>query len=431
MTCELHARSAFSFLEGASQPEAMVREAARLGYESIAITDRGGFYGSARAHQAAREVGIRALVGSTLELPDGACLPVLCATRDGYRSLSRHLTDRHLHGSKELPLGLNNGDLIALTGDREGPLCRPLLRDDRQGALQAAERLMAIFGPGNVFVELHRHGRRDEGRLNRDLVGLAEQLRLPVVASNAPLHATRGDRRLADAFACLRHHVPLDRAGRLLAPNGERHLKSPAEMAALFADLPQALTNTRRLAERLEFTLENLNYRFPDFPDGRGQPLSVVEVVRLDAASDPDRPTRPLLGGGVRLVPRRDGSLLVSAAPERSAAASRPTAASLSDLLERAGRLVPASRDYPVLDFGAIFGSRASDGLPLLGECSRPGLFAARGFGVDELELSPSAGAVLGALLSGERPPLDAAPFSPERFPRDIHPAGGGGRVIT
>ena len=281
MTSELHARSAFSFLEGASQPEAMVREAARLGYESIAIADRGGFYGSARAHQAAREAGIRALVGSTLELPDGACLPVLCATRDGYRSLSRHLTDRHLHGSKELPQGLKNGDLIALTGDRVGPLCRPLLRDDRQGALRAAERLAAVFGSGNVYVELHRHGRRDEGRLNRDLVGLAEHLRLPIMASNAPLHATRGDRRLADAFACLRNHVPLDRAGRLVAPNGERHLKSPAEMAALFADLPEAVATTRRLAERLEFTLENLNYRFPDFPDGRGQPLSVVEQATL------------------------------------------------------------------------------------------------------------------------------------------------------
>ncbi|MEO0017879.1 MAG: hypothetical protein RLZZ522_1162, partial [Verrucomicrobiota bacterium] len=281
MTTELHARSAFSFLTGASQPEAMVREAARLGYESIAITDLGGFYGSARAHHAAREMGIRALVGCTLEYPDGAVFPVLCATRDGYRSLSRHLTDRHLRGETELPLGLAGGDLVALTGDREGPLCRPLLRDDRQGALRAAERLVAAFGSGNVYVELHRHGLRDEGRMNRDLVELAEHLRLPVMASNAPLHATRGDRRLADAFACLRHHVPLDRAGRMLAPNGERHLKSPAAMAALFADLPAAVANTRRLAERLEFTLENLNYRFPDFPDGHGQPLSVVEQATL------------------------------------------------------------------------------------------------------------------------------------------------------
>ncbi|MCP5543059.1 MAG: error-prone DNA polymerase [Akkermansiaceae bacterium] len=276
---ELHARSAFSFLEGASPPEELVRQAARLGYESIAITDRGGFYGSARAHHAAREAGIRALVGCTLDLPDGTSFPVLCATRDGYRAMSRHLTDRHLHGIATLPEETRG--LIALTGDRGGPVCRPLLRDDRENALRAAERLVEVFGRDNVFVELHRHGLRDDGRLIHHLRDLAAHLRLPVVASNAPLHATRGDRRLADAFTCLRHHVPLDQAGRLLAPNGERHVKSPAEMGALFSDLPEALDNARRVAERVEFTLENLGYRFPDFPDSRGNPLSLAEQGKL------------------------------------------------------------------------------------------------------------------------------------------------------
>lgn len=278
---ELHAVSAFSFLEGASQPEAMIRRAAELGYEAIAITDRAGFYGSARAHHAAKECGIRALVGATLDAPDGTRFPVLCATREGYRMLSRHLTDRHLlpeadHG----PLG-DAGHLIALSGGRDGPVCKPLLHDDRRQALEAARRLIAIFGRENVFVELHRHRLRDDGRLNRHLVDLAGHLRLPLLASNAPLHATRGDRRLADAFACLRHHIPLDRAGRLLAPNGERHLKSPREMAELFADLPEAFRNSVRLAERIGFTLGNLGYRFPDFPDGRGNPLSLAEQTTL------------------------------------------------------------------------------------------------------------------------------------------------------
>lgn len=278
---ELHGRSGFSFLEGASQPEAMVREAARLGYESIAITDRGGFYGSARAHQAAREVGIRALLGGMLEWGDGAGLPVLCATRDGYRMLSRHFTDRHLLGVRELPEGWDGGDLLALTGDRNGPVGRAVLGSDRGAAVRVMRRLIEVFGAGNVYVEVSRHGLRDEGRLNRGLIGLAEHFRLPLVASNAPLHATRGDRRLADAFGCLRQHLTLDRAGRVLAPNGERHVKSPAEMAELFADLPEALANTRRVAERTGFTLERLAYRFPDFPDGRGHPLSVVEQATL------------------------------------------------------------------------------------------------------------------------------------------------------
>ncbi len=278
---ELHAHSAFSFLLGASQPETLVRRAAELGYETIAITDRAGFYGSARAHHAAKECGVRAVVGSVLDLPDGTRFPVLCASRDGYRTLSRHLTDRHLLPGEDHGFSPTGNHLIALTGDRDGPLCRPLLANDRQGALLAAERLIRLFGRGNVYVEINRHGLRDDGRLNRQLVDLAAHLRLPLLASNAPLHATRGDRRLADAFACLRHHLPLDRAGRLLAPNGERHLKSPREMAALFSDLPEAVGNTLRLADRIGFTLENLDYRFPDFPDGRGNPLSLTEQTTL------------------------------------------------------------------------------------------------------------------------------------------------------
>jgi error-prone DNA polymerase len=278
---ELHACSAFSFLLGASHPEAMVRRAAELGMDSIAITDLNGFYGSARAHHAAKEVGIRALVGTMLELPDRSRYTVLCATRDGYRMLSRHLTDWHLLGKVPGLFPLAGDHLIALTGDREGPVCRALLRDDRKAALEAAQKLIAIYGQANVYVEIMRHSLRDDGRLNRHLIDLANHLRLPLLASNAPLHAKRGDRCLADAFACLRHHVPLNGAGRLLAPNGERHLKSPGEMKALFADLPEAVRNTRRLANRIGFTLEHLDYRFPDFPDGRGNPLSLTEQTTL------------------------------------------------------------------------------------------------------------------------------------------------------
>ena len=278
---EFHARSAFSFLEGASQPEVMIQQAAQLGYSSIAITDRMGFYGSARAHHAAKECGIRARVGCMLEFADGTSFPVLCATREGYRKMSRQLTEHHLTQRQGMDFLARSGDLIALTGDRDGPVCGPLLRGDAKAALRAAEQLSATFGPGNLYLELTRHGLRDDGRLNRQLIDLAAHLRLPLLASNAPLFATRGDRRLGDAFTCLRHHLPLDEAGHLLAANGERHIKSPQAMATLFHDLPIAISNTSQLAERLEFTLENLNYRFPDFSDGQGNPLSQPEQVNL------------------------------------------------------------------------------------------------------------------------------------------------------
>lgn len=282
---ELHAHSAFSFLLGASQPEDMIRRAVALEYESIAITDPDGFYGSARAQTAAEEHGIRALVGSTLAMPDGSRLPVLCATRNGYRMLSRHLTSFHLKDGEE-PLCKRNGDLIVLTGGREGPVGKHLVRGDKKAALKAAEDLIVMFGKNNIYMEIHRHGLRDDGRINRLAVDLARHLGLSLLASNAPLHAERGDRMLADAFTCLRHHTSLDQAGRLLAPNGERHLKWPHEMRALFADLPEAIENTLRVSDRCEFTLEKLGYEFPAYPGAKSKAMKdQMEMLRRESDS--------------------------------------------------------------------------------------------------------------------------------------------------
>ncbi len=272
---EFHARSAFSFLRGASDPESMMERAADIGLSTIAITDHEGYYGSARAYHEAQKRGIRAITGATLEI-DGAHVPVICATRQGYRTLSRHLTNRHL---KEVVAHdeMNRGDLIALTGDREGPVIRHLLRDNRDAALQAARSLIQTFGHGNVYVEILRHGLRDDAKLNRSLIDLARHLRLPLLASNAPLYAIRENRLLADAFTCLRHHTSLDAAGLLLEPNGERHLKSPARMAQIFADLPEALENTQVLSDRIDFTLEKLGYEFPCYEDSTGKLMSLSE----------------------------------------------------------------------------------------------------------------------------------------------------------
>jgi error-prone DNA polymerase len=282
---ELHARSAFSFLRGSSGPDELVKRAAELGMTALGVTDHLGFAGSARAHSAALENGIRAIVGSTIEVDEGgAHLPVLCASRRGYSALCRHFTDAAFSIGKSggllSPLSFH-GDLIALTGDREGPLAARLLRGDHAGAMLAAKRLLTIFGEGNLYIELCRHRLRDDRKLTRLLIELARHLKLPLIASNAPLHATRAGRPLADAFTCLRHHTTLAAAGGLLAPNSERHLRSPAEMISLFADLPEAVDNTLAVAARCEFTLENLGYRFPDWNDGTGHPLTISEQTTL------------------------------------------------------------------------------------------------------------------------------------------------------
>ena len=304
MFIEFHARSAFSFLRGASLPEALVARAAELGHPALAITDHLGFQGSPRAHAAARQHGLRAFVGTTLELPDGSPLPVLAASRSGYRQLCQHLTT-HLQErrfetgtlparreathsptfhfalstshSREAGHPFDRGSVVALTGDRESLLPRLLLQGKTDEALRFAGSLVDTFGRDHLYVQLTRHRLRDDARLDRLLRDLAAHLRLPLLATNAPLHATRADRLLCDAFTCLRHHTTLDHAGALLAPNGERHLKSPRQMRELFADVPEAVDHTLRLAERLDFTLENLGYRFPDARDDTGRPLSIGE----------------------------------------------------------------------------------------------------------------------------------------------------------
>jgi error-prone DNA polymerase len=274
---ELHARSAFSFLRGGSLPESLVAEAARLEMPALALCDRDGVYGAVRLHMSGREAGVRALVGCELTMEDGGIVPVLVATRTGYQGLCRLLTTAHLRAEKGQgrvawrELAEANEGLVALTGDEEGPVRRAWLERGPAAAQEAGARLAGIFGGDRLHVEIQRHRIAGEERWNRFLVDWAGAARLPLLATNGVLHATPEAACVVDVFTCLRHHTTLDAAGRLLAPNRERHLKEPRAMEDLFRDLPEAVANTGRLAERLEFTLANLGYRFPDHPVPAGE----------------------------------------------------------------------------------------------------------------------------------------------------------------
>ena len=129
-----------------------------------------------------------------------------------------------------------------------------------------AHALIDTFGRDNVYVELQRHFVRGEEQINQQLIDLADHYQLPLLATNGVQYATPNGREVLDVFTCIREHTHLDAAGKLLSLNSERHLKSDAEMRALFRDRPDAITNTERLAERLTFSLENIGYEFPDFP---------------------------------------------------------------------------------------------------------------------------------------------------------------------
>jgi error-prone DNA polymerase len=288
---ELHARSACSFLLGASHPEALAARAAELDLPAVALCDREGVYGAARFHSAAKEHGIRPIVGAELAMDDGSVLPVLVESRAGYQNLCQLITRAKLRGTKtDAPVRMDElaefaTGLVALTGDEDGPVRRALARDDKAGALATAGRLASIFGQENVFVEIQRHLRRGEARENDALRDLASATGLPLLATNGVLYATRAERAVLDVFTCARNHTHLDAAGRLLAQNDERHLKPAARMARLFADTPEAVTNTVRLAERLDFTLQNLGYEFPKYRVPEGETMdSFLRKVTLDGA---------------------------------------------------------------------------------------------------------------------------------------------------
>ncbi len=163
--------------------------------------------------------------------------------------------------------------LICLTGGGEGPLAAALREGGPQAAFEAVQRLTETFGGSNVYVELQRHFHREEEYRNRVAIKIAEALQLPLLATNGVNYATPRERELADAFTALQHHRTLAAAGRLLARNAERHLKSPAAMRALFADLPQAIANTVELSSGLEFTLNDLGYEFPRYPVPEGETM--------------------------------------------------------------------------------------------------------------------------------------------------------------
>jgi error-prone DNA polymerase len=297
MYVELHAASAFSFLQGASLPETLVERAAALGYPALALLDADGVYGAPRFHKAAKQAGIKAIIGAELtisgQLPPPVTghlppatwrLPVLVESQDGYRNLCRLVTRMKMRASTPGPprrtpapwggkgegaLALDEFEgctagLVALAG-------RPILDASRHGVGGLLDRIVGLFGRRSVCVELQRHLLRDEEAANVALESLARAFGVPVIATNDVRFAAATDRPLFDLLTCVRHKTTLDAAGRKLARNAERYLKSPEAMAQLFADRPAALAGTSALAERLEYTMADLGYRFPKYPVPDGE----------------------------------------------------------------------------------------------------------------------------------------------------------------
>ena len=270
MYVELHAASAFSFLEASSLPEDLAVMASRTDMPAMALIDRDGIYGAPRFHLEASRVGIQAHVGAEITVIGGARYPLLVATRQGYRNLCRLITRIKMRASKGEgtatleELAEHAAGLVCLTGDERGPLASALRNGGIPVARECLTQLIAIFGRTHVYVELQRHfDREEEARLEAS-VGLARQLRLPLLATNGVRHT--GHHEILDVFTAIRNHCTLETAGRLLSKNAERRFKSPSEMALLFRDFPEAVSNTVELSSSLQFTMNDLGYEFPPYP---------------------------------------------------------------------------------------------------------------------------------------------------------------------
>ncbi|MBM3779641.1 MAG: DNA polymerase III subunit alpha [Acidimicrobiia bacterium] len=327
MFIELHSSSAFSFLQGASLPETLVARAADLGYSALALVDADGVYGAPRFHKAATRAGVRAIIGAELSIGENRVksripksksqaksqitnpnadltphssmqsaildpqspmsLAVLVESPEGYRNLCRLITRMKMRAPKgEGALALEELDghtrgLVAVAG-------RSLVDARRHGVGGLLDRLVGVFGRANVRVELQRHGLRDQEHDNAALVALAAAFKVPLVVTNGVRFAAPADRPLFDVLTCVRHHTTVDEAGRLLSRNAERYLKPPETMARLFADHPGALAETAALAERLQYTMADLGYRFPVYPVPDGD-TAISFLRRLTEAGARDR----------------------------------------------------------------------------------------------------------------------------------------------
>ncbi|HET7568356.1 MAG TPA: error-prone DNA polymerase [Gaiellaceae bacterium] len=274
---ELHAHSAYSFLDGASQPEELAARAAELGYEALALTDHDGVYGSLEFAHAAKHLGVRPITGAELTLSGGAHVTLLVEDARGYANLCRLLTAAHAGTRpKEEPLPPRLEQAL-LEEHAEGLVCLSGCARDGLGVHypNAAAELARAFGRDRFFVELQRPYERGDTRRNARLRELAEALGVATVVTG-DVHAH--DRRraaLQDVLVAVRCRTSLDGCERERRGNHESVLLPPAELLDRFPDDRDAVRRTVELADRLRFDLtEELGYRYPDFSDG-AEPASV------------------------------------------------------------------------------------------------------------------------------------------------------------
>jgi error-prone DNA polymerase len=276
MYIELHTHSNFSFLDGASRTDALIKRATSLGMPALAVTDHDGLYNACTFSRVAQKAGVKPIIGAELTLEEGCHLTLLVENGKGYANLSRLITKAHLAGTKGEPvlaaseLPGNTEGLICLSGCNHGKIARLLTMGEKEHAFNAAAEYTNIFGGSNFFIEIQNHLLPEDKRLSLQLIEIAQRLGLKTVASNNVHYATRDRHTLHDILTCIKNRVPLDQSASFRRLNSEFYLKGYEEMAKLPWLPHEAILRTLEIAERCTFDLDfsTLSYPLYSLPEG-------------------------------------------------------------------------------------------------------------------------------------------------------------------
>jgi error-prone DNA polymerase len=279
---ELQVTSHFSFLRGASSCEELFIQAHNLGIKALAIADRNSLAGIVRAHQAAKETGIRLVVGCRLDLTDGTALLVYPTNRAAYSRLCRLLSLGKKRGGKAKCI-LGWEDVVAYA---EGQIALLVPDQPDEACVHRVRRLNAAFGDRAYLALTLRRRPNDQLRLH-ELSNLATAARVPTVVTNDVLFHEPGRRMLQDVVTCVRHGVTIDEAGYLRERHADRYLKQPEEMHRLFSRYPEALARTSEIVARCTFSMGELAYQYPEErADPSLTPQETLEKLTWEGAAE-------------------------------------------------------------------------------------------------------------------------------------------------
>jgi len=290
----LHNHTNFSLLDGATRIDRLVDHCCKLGMRAVAITDHGNMFGTVQFYRSAREAGLKPILGMEAYLAAGSRHDrgdvsggreryhqlLLAKDRAGYRNLMKLSSVGYLEGfyykpriDKEI-LAAHAEGLIATSSCLSGEVPQHLLRGDYERARAALGELVEIFGHDSVYVELQDQGLDEQRRINPELIRLARELQLPLIGTNDCHYLMREDARAHDALLCIQTGKAMNEPERMKFPNDQFYVKTPEEMWRVFGELPEALTNTEKIAERCNVVLNFEENHLPRFPVPEGQTLN-------------------------------------------------------------------------------------------------------------------------------------------------------------